>query len=229
MDALMTAGGAPLTMSSREVAELTGSTHDNVLKTIRRLVEEGVVSCNETPYRHPQNGQHYAEFLLSFRDTMVVVSGYSAQLRAKIIDRWQELEQAPRLPNLADPALLRGLLLEYTEKVLSLQSTIEKQAPMVAFANAVADAEDLQKIAVVAKALGVGPRKLLNFMKDDGVLMRDGLPFQHHLDAGRFRVIEVPYTDAQGNKRMRPATRVTARGLTFLQQRVVKARATQGA
>lgn len=82
------------TMSSREIAELTGSTHDNVLKTVRRLIAEGVVSENETPYKHPQNGQTYTEFLLSFRNTMVVVSGYSAELRAKIIDRWQELEAA---------------------------------------------------------------------------------------------------------------------------------------
>ncbi|WP_317629791.1 Rha family transcriptional regulator, partial [Pseudomonas alabamensis] len=79
-------------MSSREIAQLTGSTHDNVLKTVRQLIKRGVVSSNETPYKHPQNGQQYAEFLLTYRDTMVVVSGYSPELRAKIIDRWQELE-----------------------------------------------------------------------------------------------------------------------------------------
>lgn len=79
-------------MSSREIADLTGSAHDNVLKTIRALVAKGVVLGNETPYVHPQNGQTYTEFLLSYRDTMVVVSGYSVELRARIIDRWQELE-----------------------------------------------------------------------------------------------------------------------------------------
>lgn len=47
------------TMSSREIAELTGSTHDNVLKTIRSLIDRGVVSGNDTPYVHPQNGQTY--------------------------------------------------------------------------------------------------------------------------------------------------------------------------
>lgn len=81
--------GDGLTMSSREIAELTGSTHDNVLKTVRRLISEGVVLGNETPYIHPQNGQTYMEFRMSFRDTMVVVSGYSAELRARIIDRWR--------------------------------------------------------------------------------------------------------------------------------------------
>ncbi len=79
-------------MSSREIAELTGSTHDNVLKTIRAYVAKGVVSSNDTPHVHPQNGQVYREFLLSQRDTLVVISGYSVELRHGIIDRWQELE-----------------------------------------------------------------------------------------------------------------------------------------
>jgi len=84
-------------MSSREIAELTGSTHDNVLKTVRNLAHRGVISGNEAPYIHPQNGQTYSAFRLSYRDTMVVVSGYSVELRARIIDRWQELgaQQAP--------------------------------------------------------------------------------------------------------------------------------------
>lgn len=100
--------GQSLTMSSREIAELTGSTHDNVLKTIRGLAERGVVSGNETPYVHPQNGQTYNEFKLSYRDTMVVVSGYSVELRAKIIDRWQELEahaSQPLVPQTLPDAL----------------------------------------------------------------------------------------------------------------------------
>jgi phage regulator Rha-like protein len=79
-------------MSSREIAGLTGSMHDNVLKTVRALRDRGVVFGNETPYVHPQNGQTYTEFNLNFRDTMIVVSGYSVELRARIIDRWQELE-----------------------------------------------------------------------------------------------------------------------------------------
>lgn len=91
--ALMTMTGAA-TMSSREIAELTGSTHDNVLKTIRALRDKGLVLGNDTPYVHPQNLQTYTEIRLIYRDTMVVVSGYSAELRARIIDRWQELEFA---------------------------------------------------------------------------------------------------------------------------------------
>ena len=100
---------AAQTMSSREIAELVGTTHDSVLKTVRGLIARGVVSGNETPYTHPQNGQQYPEFLLDYRNTMVVASGYSPEMRARIIDRWIELEQAAykpviTLPDFTDPA-----------------------------------------------------------------------------------------------------------------------------
>ena len=109
----------PLTMSTREIAELTGSTHDNVLKTVRALVKRGVVFQNETLYTHPQNGQQYPEFLLNYRDSMVVVSGYSPELRAKIIDRWQELETGK-----AKPAMVKQdtgtSLLEASESLIAM-------------------------------------------------------------------------------------------------------------
>ena len=107
---------AAKTMSSREIAELNGGSHDNVLKTIRRLIAEGGVfktTPQESSYIHPQNGQTYCEFLLNFRETMLVISGFNAKVRAKIIDRWIELEQAaapvaPKpvitLPDFTDPA-----------------------------------------------------------------------------------------------------------------------------
>lgn len=149
-------------MSSREIADLTGSTHDNVLKTIRRLTAEGVVSPNETPYVHPQNGQTYTELLLDFRDTLVVVSGYSVMLRTKIIDRWQELEQEARDPSqfLQKPAALRGILLHYCEKVIALQDQVEELAPKAIALDRIATPSDgSMSITETAKALQKPPQE----------------------------------------------------------------------
>lgn len=127
MTELSVIGNTP-TMTSREIAELTGSTHDNVLKTVRGLADKGIVSKNETPYTHPQNGQTYAEFNLSYRDTMVVVSGYSPELRAKIIDRWQELEAVTKsnalvIPDFSNPALAARAWADQFEARLLAEST----------------------------------------------------------------------------------------------------------
>jgi len=130
------------TMSSREIAELTGSTHDNVLKTIRAYVAKGVVSSNDTPYVHPQNGQVYREFVLSQRDTLVGVSGYSVELRARIIDRWQELEaRADQFQIPATYAEALQAVADQAKENQSLRLVILDQAPKVAAIKRLAAAE----------------------------------------------------------------------------------------
>ncbi|MGQ7814602.1 phage antirepressor KilAC domain-containing protein [Metapseudomonas furukawaii] len=179
------------TMSSREIAELTGSTHDNVLKTIRALVERGVVSGNETPYTHPQNGQVYAEFLLTYRDTMVVVSGYSVELRAKIIDRWQELEAqvVQRIPQTRAEALRLAADLEEQNEALTAQ--IEQQKPAVEFVDRYVDSTGALGFREVCKLLSANESTFRKFLIDKRVmyvLAGSLTPHGPHLAAGRFQV-----------------------------------------
>jgi phage regulator Rha-like protein len=96
-----------LTMSSREIANLTGKEHKHVLDDVRKmLIELDIQSADFTAdYKDPK-GRTYQMFNLPKRETLILVSGYSIQLRAKIIDRWQELEskQGLQLPNFSNPA-----------------------------------------------------------------------------------------------------------------------------
>lgn len=116
----------PLTMSSREIAELTGKRHDNVMRDIRKMLEqlgEGLLKFEGT-YRDPQNGQLYPCFHLPKDLTITLVSGYSPVLRHRIVTRWMELEEAQRRKNqidLNDPYALRQVLLTYSEKVIELE------------------------------------------------------------------------------------------------------------
>ena len=161
------------TMSSREIAELTGSTHDNVMKTIRGLVARGVVSSNDTPYVHPQNGQVYREFLLSQRDTLVVVSGYSVELRARIIDRWQELEA--RADQFQIPATYAEALQAAADQARdnqSLRLVILDQAPKVAAIKRLAAAGGAICITDAAKHLQVQPSKLFAWLEQHRWIFR---------------------------------------------------------
>lgn len=98
-------GGSPLTMSSREIAELCETRHNQVVETIERLFEKGVLreSRKTTRAYYPEGGGRPTQvYDLTKRDTLVVASGYNDELRARIIDRWQELEvgtqiRAPRI------------------------------------------------------------------------------------------------------------------------------------
>lgn len=221
------------TMSSREIAELTGKRHDHVIADIRKMLtelhgEDRLPSFQGTVERaNPSGGAaiNSIVFVLPKRETLILVSGYSMTMRAKIIDRWQALEAAaaPASLNLRDIRQLAPFALQLIGVVQEQHDQLKAQAPKVAFAEAVGAAPDLQSIGDVAKALGTGERRLFAFMRDNGILMVNNLPFQAHIEAGRFRVVEKPWKDAEGADRIRLQTMVTGKGVTFLQQRLAKA------
>ena len=207
-----------LTMSSREIAGLTGATHDNVLKTIRSLAGKGVVSGNETPYVHPQNGQTYSELLLDYRDTMVVVSGYSVELRVKIIDRWQELEAQASAPKFNIPTSFSGALrlaAEQAETIEAQQLVIEQQKPSVEFVESYVQADGLMGFRQAAKLLGANERKFRQMLLDQGVMyyLAGALtPMAQHIKAGRFEV----KTGEADNGHAFTAAKFTPKGVEYV-------------
>jgi phage antirepressor YoqD-like protein len=215
-----------LTMTSRDVAVAVGSPHDSVLKTVRRLIAEGVVFGNEAPYVHPQNGQTYAEFHLNYRDTMIVASGYSAKLRARVIDRWLELERMarpvrPELPQTFAQAL--RLAAEQAEVIEQQQAALAEAAPKIEFAEAVRNVDGLCTFEQIAKSLGIGRNKMIAQLKADEVLQANRMPYQRYIDRGYFEVIEqTPWTDSQGATHPCFSTRVTGAGQVWLARRFAK-------
>lgn len=202
-------------MTSREIAELTGSTHDNVLKTIRALMDRGVVSVNETPYTHQQNGQTYMEFRLTYRDTMVVVSGYSVELRARIIDRWQELEsqQSPKLPQTMAQAL--RLAAEQAEQLEAQQEQLALAAPKVEFVDRYVEATGLKGFREVCKLLKANESRFREFLIDRQVMYRLAgvlTAYQNHIDAGRFEV----RTGVSDSEHAFTSTKFTTKGVDWI-------------
>ena len=125
---------------------------------------------------------------------------------------------------LADPAKLRTVLLAYTEKVMALEAKVQEQAPKAQFHDAVSDAINCQSVQEIAKVLGTGPNRLFKFLREEGLLMRDNLPYQQHLDAGYFRVVEKQYNDGRGESHTYTRTLVTGKGLAYIQKRLQKSR-----
>ena len=82
-----------LTMSSREIAELTGKRHDNVMAVIRELIKAHILTSEIQELDYVHRGNTYKYFLLNKRDSLVLVARLSPEFTAHIVDRWQELEQ----------------------------------------------------------------------------------------------------------------------------------------
>lgn len=85
----------PLTMSSLEIAGLTGKSHAHVLRDADKMLKAlGLDQSKFGSVYLAKNGEERRCINLPHRETMVLVSGYSVQMRAAIIDRWQQLEAA---------------------------------------------------------------------------------------------------------------------------------------
>lgn len=112
-----------LTMSSRDIAELTGKRHDNVMTVIRDLIEAQILTSEIQELDYIHRGNTYKHFLLNKRDSLILVARLSPEFTAQIVDRWQELEQQCRQKavDLNNPHALRKALLEYTEQVIELE------------------------------------------------------------------------------------------------------------
>lgn len=112
---------AAISMSSLEIAELTGKRHDNVLVDIRAMLESLNIQSPEFSGDYKdQKGRVYSCFNLPKRETLILVSGYSVEMRAKIIDRWQELENQVRFPALTDHS---QVLVEINTRLAKIEET----------------------------------------------------------------------------------------------------------
>jgi Rha family phage regulatory protein len=145
MNALIAGNGGSLTMTSREIAELTGKEHRNVLSDIRAMLVElhgegGLLSFQQS-YINSQN-KEMPEFKLPKREALILTSGYSLKQRAAIIDRWQELEARPEHPLIPQtlPEALR-LAADLADQRNIAQAALAIAAPKAEALGRIADAE----------------------------------------------------------------------------------------
>lgn len=96
MNALLTTN-QPLTMTSREIADLTMKRHGDVMRDIREMYKQLGESISALAYTDAQ-GKERRQYALDQDHTLLLVSGYNVKLRMKIIKRWKELEAQEQKP-----------------------------------------------------------------------------------------------------------------------------------
>lgn len=156
---------APATMSSREIAELTGKQHAHVMRDIRAMTK--ALGDDPNLDHHKDTRGYVTEFFLPRDLTMTLVTGYRVDLRYKVIKRLEEYDsgQADPIATLNDPAAMRGLLLTYAEKVLAL-------TPKARALDRIAETSGSMSITEAAKYLQIGPKRLIEGLQINGYIYR---------------------------------------------------------
>lgn len=202
---LSTANG----MDSREIARITGKQHNNVCRDIIamfRQMEGGCSKLSDPPedtakvqlpaglipfahtYVHEQTKLRHRCFILPKRECLILATGYDVVLRAKVIDRWAELEAAAgHMVPTTYPQALRQLakVLEQREaaeraREIAERARDEAQTALVAAMPAVHAQEALTAsigsigVREAAKRIGWPPKAFVNLLIAGDHLFREG-------------------------------------------------------
>lgn len=192
-------------MSSRVIAELIGKEHKHVMRDIRGLLEQGVGESNFglSSYKSEQN-KELPEYQLTKKGCLILSSGYDAVLREKIINRWEELENQnhPKLDSymITDPIeRAKAWIREEEEKQLLIEANNQAKAKLNQAQNMIGElyientnikgviAEDTTlSVSGLAKSCDfkIGPNRLMQFLRDHGVLCMGNKPNQRYINNG---------------------------------------------
>lgn len=216
-------GNSTLTMSSREIAELTDKEHRHVRRDIKRMfanlnIDEGGYVQTWTD---PQNGREYEEFLLPKNLTLNLVLGYRDDLRLKVVDRWLELEaqNVPAAPQNMVEALT--LALEQQKELAAKNKEIAELAPKAAALDAISEANGDMGVRDAGRELdGIGQTKVTTYLIQHKWACREGKklrPAHYGLSMGYCRLVPKPYQDRHtGETCIGHDFKITSRGLARL-------------
>lgn len=174
--------GFVFSMSSLQIAEISGKPHNDVLKAIRAMESAWVKTTGEifplSSYTD-KSGKQNPCYELTKTECLYIATNFNDEARAKLVIRWEELEQqsqqstAKALPQDYKQALIA--LVQEVEAKEALQAQIKEEAPKVAFANAIITCNTSCLIGELAKLItqngvNIGQNRLFKWMRGHGYI-----------------------------------------------------------
>lgn len=229
-----------LTMSSKEIAELTGKQHQHILRDCDKLNDKylklNMVQIRTVENPHPTiPGKMIREYHLTKMQTFDLLTGYDLELRIKVNRRWAELESLNALPDFNNPVIAARAWADEVEKrqlvekkVELQEAKIEEDRPKVEFANALTESSEtflVREAAKIMKSRGIdiGEKRLFDYMRVNGYLTKrvhGNEPTQHAMNLELFVVKYHPiYTKTETY--FKSYVKLTGKGLQYFYKKIL--------
>lgn len=179
-----------VTMSSREVAELTGKRHADVKRDIEVMMAQLNEDVSKFAHTYLDSmNRTQTEYLLDRDHVECLLAGYSAVIRMKVIRRLRELEDKNQIPQTLPEAL--RLAADLAEEKQQLENQLSIAAPKAEFVDRYVKANGSMTFRQVAKLLNAKEHEFTYLLLDHRIMYRlNGalIPRQQHIDLERFEV-----------------------------------------
>lgn len=219
-------------MSSREIAEITGKQHKNVIRDCDKLNESyeklGLLKIEQGYYTHENTGnQQHRECLLTKIQTMDLMTGYNIELRIKVNRRWEELENAQTKinPRLTLVEALRAYADE-VERNEKLKGEIEvknvliaEYEPKVTYYDQILASTDTITVTQIAKDYGMTAQELNKLLHENKIQFKQSgqwILYKEYAKLGYTKSHTTPITYKDGRQGDQLHTRWTQKGRLFL-------------
>lgn len=180
------------------IAEIEAEAGIPALVSIHGGLASGTFACKELVYA-------YAMWI-------------SPAFNLRVIRAFDSLQSgAHNVPS--DFAAALRLAADQQEEIQRQRLALADAQPKVEFAEAVRSTVDAITVSDMAKVLGTGQNRLFARLRADAILMADNRPYQTYIDRGYFRLVEMPWRDAEGHTHVTFKTLVTGKGQVWLQRR----------
>ena len=102
-------------------------------------------------------------------------------------------------------------------KIADQSKQLEEQKPKVEFAEKIINTNNAISVRDFGKVIGIGEKKLFEWLRDNKLLMDSNIPYQKYVEAGYFKVIEWVF---EAKNQVKFKTLITGKGQEYISSKL---------